>query len=102
MEADPALQQRIFEFHPEGTWRRLAAGRPLASKRTMAGILERLALLNQVAGGWTRPQPYALPGKPAIDDVLDAIVGIAAASNGATRVSTAPTNRAGLRMEIRV
>lgn len=101
LEADPQLQDRVFEFHPERTWRRLAGGTTLSSKKTAAGILDRIAILNRVAGAWTSPAPREIPGKPAIDDVLDAISGLAAAARFLESPrSDAPRNSRGIRMEI--
>lgn len=101
MEANPSLQERIFEFHPERTWRRLAGEANLASKKTAAGILNRIAILNRTAGQWTSQEPLEIAGKPAIDDVLDAISGIAAAARFfATKRPDAPRNSRRLRMEI--
>lgn len=100
-EADSDLQRRVFEFHPELIWKRLAGGRKLASKKTPAGILDRVAVLNATAGMWTSRESYELDGKPAIDDVLDAISGIAAAAAFIARPEKAvPRNARGLRMEI--
>ena len=101
-EQDPALQERVFEFHPELTWRRLAGSAQLASKKTAAGILDRIAILNRTAGQWTPAGPaYEIPGKPAIDDVLDAISGLAAAQAFLnTNRPDAPRNSRGIRMEI--
>jgi predicted RNase H-like nuclease len=61
-----AADERVFEVHPEVSFRALA-GRPLASKRTAAGATERrLALANAEI---TVPDlPYPL------EDVLDAAV----------------------------
>ena len=102
-EQNPALQERVFEFHPELTWRRLAGGSTqLASKKTAAGILDRIAVLNRTAGQWASAgSAYEIPGKPAIDDVLDAISGLAAAQAflKANRPE-APRNARGIRMEI--
>ena len=101
IEANPGLQKRIFEFHPELTWRRLSQGPSLAKKKTAAGLLDRIAVLNAKAGNWTSSKPYEIPGKPALDDVLDAISGLAAAHAFLTRPRTiAPRNSHGIRMEI--
>ena len=100
-EANPALQDRVFEFHPERTWRRLAGGRSLAKKKTPAGALDRIAVLNATAGCWTSLESYEIPGKPALDDILDAISGLAAAQVFLTEPRpAAPRNSRGIRMEI--
>ena len=100
-EVEPSLQERIFEFHPEQTWRRLAGHANLASKKTAAGILDRIAILNRTAGRWSPNSPHEIAGQPAIDDVLDAISGLAAARTFLTSVRPeVPRNSRGLRMEI--
>ena len=61
-----AADERVFEVHPEVSFRALA-GRPLASKRTAAGATERRVALANVE--ITVPDlPYPL------EDVLDAAV----------------------------
>jgi predicted RNase H-like nuclease len=102
-EREPGLQNRIFEFHPELTWRRLAGSRrPLRSKRTATGILERITILNKTAGSWAPRVPFELEGGPAIDDVLDAVAGIAAAQAFLhLQDREGPQTSTGLRMEIR-
>jgi len=92
IERHPSLQQRIFEFHSELVWLRLPKGRHLQSKKSADGILERAGLLS-----WA-PQTTRLDGNPAIDDVLDAIIGLSSANN--FRDSDAPTNDRGIRMRI--
>ena len=100
-ERDPDLEERVFEFHPELAWRRLAIGRQLASKKTAAGILERIGLLNEVSCQWAPQSTRLAEGKPAIDDVLDAIVGLAAAHAFlACPRQDAPRNSKGLLMRI--
>lgn len=100
-EQDSTLQERVFEFHPELTWRRIAGRQQLSRKKTAAGIVERIAILNRTAGSWTPIEALEIPGKPAIDDILDAISGLAAAHafvNADQR--DAPRNARGLRMRI--
>jgi predicted RNase H-like nuclease len=106
-ESDPALQSRAFEFHPELTWKRLAQGRALQSKKTLSGILERIALLNHQAGQWLPFESIeSIAGSPMLDDVLDSIAGVASAAaflNGAKHrlpQTKPPRNAQGLRMEI--
>jgi predicted RNase H-like nuclease len=105
---DPAVQDRIIEFHPELTWQCLAGSTKLSSKRCAEGVLQRISLLEHLTQGWLPPFPQKISGNPAIDDVLDAIVGISAAQNFLGRTELArryPTgeprrNSNGLRMEI--
>lgn len=104
MERDPALEQRVFEFHPELTWRRLAeGGQAIPSKKSAQGVLARIGLLNRGCGaGWI---PRRIPSEPALDDVLDAISGLASAAAEPSQYrfpsSRGKRNRHGLRMEIR-
>jgi predicted RNase H-like nuclease len=106
--SDPTLQDRVIEFHPELTWQRLAGSSTLFPKRTTEGVLQRVSLVERLSEGWLPVFPPKIPGNPAIDDVLDAIVGISAAQcfiNRADRVQRHPSgqqkrNSKGLRMEI--
>jgi predicted RNase H-like nuclease len=61
-----AIDPRIFEVHPEVSFRELA-GQPLASKRTASGAAERRLALARV-GIEVPDLPYPL------EDVLDAAV----------------------------
>ena len=105
---DSAVQDRIIEFHPELTWQCLAGSTKLSSKRCAEGVLQRISLLEQLTPGWLPPFPQKISGNPAIDDVLDAIVGISAAKSFLDRaelVQRYPAgqprrNSKGLRMEI--
>jgi predicted RNase H-like nuclease len=80
--------RRFHEVHPEVTFAHLSRRRPLAPKRTWAGLLQRLELLE--AAGF-RPPPALAPA----DDVLDAA---AAAWTGARiargEASTLPSDPA--------
>jgi predicted RNase H-like nuclease len=109
----PALQQRVYEAHPELAFRSLA-GHPLASrKKTMAGREARLCLLEHI------PSPLFHSIRPAYehilhgykrihvapDDILDTYVLVWTALRiwhaHASRVPTVPPCDAkGLRMEI--
>jgi predicted RNase H-like nuclease len=106
----PALQGRIMEFHPELAWKRLA-GRVLLSKHTAAGLVQRLGLLrphvpnlDEMDGG-ARTSGAAHAG---LDDVLDALVGLAVAASIRTQrcqayrlpESEPQRDERGLRMEI--
>ena len=100
-EQESALQERVFEFHPELTWRRLAGRQQLSRKKTAAGIIERIAILNRTAGTWTALEILEIPGNPAIDDVLDAISGLAAVHAFLIDPPTdGPRNARGLHMRI--
>ena len=109
----PALQQRVYEAHPELAFRSLA-GHPLASrKKTMAGREARLCLLEHIPGPLfhsIRPAfEHILHGykrtQVAPDDILDAYVLVWTALRiwraHASRVPPVPPCDAkGLRMEI--
>ena len=71
LRTSPKLRNRIFECHPEGSFRAMA-GCPLAHpKKTAAGHDERVALL--VKAGFTLPFLNAkLPRGVGRDDLLDA------------------------------
>jgi predicted RNase H-like nuclease len=105
---DAALQNRVIEFHPELTWKRLAGETRLSSKKVAAGVLQRISLLGQLSQSWLPPFTQTIPGNPSMDDVLDAVVGISAAQcflNRADGVQRYPSeepirNSKGLRMEI--
>jgi len=105
----PALQERVREFHPELAWRHLA-GHLLSSKHTAAGSLERLRLLRYLVPALDdldKDYPGAA-AKAALDDVLDALVGlwvaarIAAGGRNAQRLpaNDPPKDTRVLRMEI--
>lgn len=106
LQADPRLQRRVREVHPEVSFARLAGG-PLAhSKKTAAGQAERLALLRPFFGRYV---DLALADRrelrAQVDDVLDAFVVLwtaeRIASGQAERLPPHPeTDRMGLRMEI--
>ena len=108
LSIDPRLQERIIEFHPELTWQRISGSFKLSSKREAEGILQRFGLLEELSAGSLPAFPQKISGKPAIDDVLDAVVGIAAAQSfmdRRDRLQRHPTtepkmNQRGLRMEI--
>jgi predicted RNase H-like nuclease len=72
------LQQRVIEFHPEVTWMRLLGGIP-PNKHHATGLLMRLSHLFLQF-----PEIFDLAKTEAadaceLDDLLDAIAGIAAA-----------------------
>ncbi len=103
----PALQKRIVEFHPELTWFRLA-GENLESKHTPEGIVERKKLLRRAVPQLEQLLRWKdfLGRAAALDDLLDALVGLAVAKaslkhhpchlpDGRTEL-----DRSGLRMEM--
>jgi len=76
---DPDLQRRILEFHPEPTWKRIA-GYTLQSKHNAAGLLERLNVLQKLGANWILEFiDDPVMRKVALDDVLDAVVGLGVA-----------------------
>ena len=77
----PDLQQRVFEFHPELTWQRLA-GTTLPSKHTHDGLNRRMALLRDSVPDLdtiTLPRTGLRRRDVELDDLLDALVGLAVA-----------------------
>ena len=111
----PSLQRRVVEFHPELVWKRLA-GRALLSKHTKAGLQARLSILRHLVPGMEEALQWRkrFTGSVDLDDVLDALVGLAAA-HAIAMVSPAaamsgracrlppwrpPRDARGLRMEI--
>lgn len=97
----PALQERVWEFHPELTFMHLA-GTALASKHSAQGILARLALLRPLIPGLDEFHRVEATGDAGIDDVLDALVGLVAAARPAGRLPAGGALRdaRGLRCEI--
>ena len=106
----PALQDRVYEFHPELAWRHLA-GAALPSKHGPEGIERRLALLRPLVPDLDAliMARDGLRRKDAgLDDLLDALVGLGVAQ--AIAAGPDPTRRIpgveperderGLRMEI--
>ena len=61
--------QRVYEVHPEVSFRELA-GRPLAPKKQWNGLAERRACLEEA--GIVIPDALAEAGTAAADDILDA------------------------------
>ena len=60
----------MVECHPELAFAHLAAGRlPLAAKKTAAGALQRIALLEEALD---EDLPLDVPPVAALDDALDA------------------------------
>ena len=76
------LQKRIVEFHPELTWFRLA-GENLETKHSQEGIAERKKVLRKFVPELERILRWKdfLGRAAAIDDLLDALAGIAVAKD---------------------
>jgi len=111
-EADDAMtpkqQERVFEFHPELAWARRAGG-VLASKHGAIGALQRLKLLEQQNAIWlSEISDSSLLESVKLDDLLDAIVGLAVAEDLRRKTNppyrlpakNPPRDAQGLRMEI--
>ncbi|WP_462327276.1 DUF429 domain-containing protein [Desulfobaculum sp.] len=109
--AQPALQDRIVECHPELAFARLA-GQVLPSKHAAPGVLQRMALLSRHI---TEFHDIALSGafrSATVDDILDALVCLSTAAYLATEADisspqsrrlpsqSVPRDARGLRMEI--
>ena len=70
LRAAPRLHRTVVECHPEVAFAAMAAGRvPLATKKSAAGALQRVALLEEALG---RTLPADVPGIASLDDALDA------------------------------
>ncbi len=103
----PALQDKVFEYHPELAWKYLA-GRVLDSKHRIEGILERVGIVEKYAGGIGKFVWHDEIKNAKIDDVLDAIVGLSVADgivkgpdcNRRLLWQQPPKDAQGLRMEI--
>ena len=66
--AGPGVHERVIECHPEVAFASMAAGRfPLATKKSAAGALQRLGLLEELF-----EVPADVPAKATLDDALDA------------------------------
>ncbi|WFE41493.1 DUF429 domain-containing protein [Micromonospora sp. WMMD998] len=75
-------RDRVYEVHPELSFRGIGAGRPLASKKTWQGQMQRCDLL--LKAGIKVPAELGPAGRAGPDDVLDA----AAAAWSAHRIAT--------------
>ena len=65
----PEVHKRVVECHPELAFAAMAAGRPLAAKKTAAGALQRIGLLEEALDA---SLPSDVPGPASLDDALDA------------------------------
>jgi predicted RNase H-like nuclease len=69
-EQGPGVHHRVVECHPEVAFAARVAGRfDLAAKKTAAGALQRIALLEEA---YDAPLPADVPPAAALDDALDA------------------------------
>ena len=69
-EQGPAVHRRVVECHPELAFSAMAAGRqPLVAKKTAAGALQRIRLLEEALDA---DLPWDVPGQASLDDALDA------------------------------
>lgn len=75
-ERGPSIHERVVECHPEVAFA-LITTTPLATKKSAAGALQRIVLLEDVIG----PLPVDVPAGASLDDALDA----AACAIGALR-----------------
>ncbi|MEV4810068.1 DUF429 domain-containing protein [Micromonospora avicenniae] len=75
-------RRRVYEVHPEVSFRGIARGLPLASKKTWQGQMQRRDLLLGI--GIAVPGDLGEAGRAGPDDVLDA----AAAAWSAHRIAT--------------
>lgn len=77
----PSVHERVIECHPEVAFAFTAAGLvTLATKKSAAGALQRIALLKDVVG----PLPVDVPAGASLDDALDAAACAIVASRWAT------------------
>ncbi len=103
----PELQDTIIEFHPELAWLRLA-GQNLATKHDNEGIAERKKVLRKYVPELERILRWKdfLGRAAAVDDLLDALVGIGVAKDSLKGSPWRLPNdidevdKTGLRMEI--
>lgn len=103
----PELQEKIIEFHPELAWLRLA-GQNLRPKHEDEGIVERKRVLHPRVPELERLLQWTdfLGRAAALDDLLDALVGLAVAKEALRRspyrlpAGAPETDKTGLRMEI--
>jgi len=76
----PALQRRIYEFHPELVWLRVA-GRYLGPKHDKPGLTNRVNALDAYVPSLKQVLQWkkGLGAAAKLDDVLDAVIGLAVA-----------------------
>lgn len=97
----PAVHERVVECHPEVAFAAMAAGRAaLATKKSAAGVLQRLALVEEA---FDRDVPADVPPGAALDDALDAAACAVTAlrwATGAAEVLGGEPDAEGLPMRI--
>ncbi len=106
----PSLQDRVMKFHPELAWQHLNGGTPLISKHQPEGLAQRRTLLQSHVPGLDQLTAWKqrLGRAAGLDDLLDALVGLAAAQAFVDGPDTSrripaenpPVDERGLRMEI--
>ena len=89
VQAVATRNERVYEVHPEVSFRKLA-GHPLVSKKSWNGHTQRRASL--VAAGIVIPQDLGRAGTAAADDILDAAVAAWSASRIAEGMATTLPN----------
>jgi predicted RNase H-like nuclease len=72
LAADPALDERIAEAHPELAFATMNGGTPVPRKKSAEGAAARHRLLTEWLGGPV-PLPVPRPAGVAADDLLDAL-----------------------------
>lgn len=108
LRGDPVLQARVFEVHPEVSFR-VWAGEPMAhAKRSAAGLAARRRLVEARFPGQLDLARRAVARRDASgDDIVDAFAALWTAGRIARGAAirlpdTAPHDAAGLRMQILV
>jgi predicted RNase H-like nuclease len=82
-ERGPEIHERVIESHPETVFAAMADGMKLATKKSAAGALQRLALIEWAVG----EVPPDVPPGAALDDALDAAACALTASRWARGVA---------------
>lgn len=104
LSANPALQQRVFEVHPEVSFAEWNGGVPIQhSKRSKAGRASRQALIGNAVFAAVR-QAYSI-GQVGHDDIADAFSALWTAERKLLNLAIVipanpPVDQLGLRMEI--
>jgi len=102
LRAQPAeVHRRVVESHPEVAFAAMATGRfDLATKKSAAGALQRIALLEELLPA---PLPHDVPPLASLDDALDAAACAMAAhrwASGEAETLGNEVDRLGLPMRI--
>lgn len=100
-ESGPQVHDRVVECHPEVAFAAMAAGRlSLATKKSAAGALQRIGLLEESLGS---SLPADVPELASLDDALDAAACALVAfrwARGAAEVLGGELDATGLPMRI--